>query len=223
MTVRALKFRGDDAPSLSDVLAKLKRTGCTILVAGESRMAREAMSQRLFGAPDVPRHRVLLAPNGDYPVEPWLPRGVSPSHVKTVSVCERDRSATAAHPDAPSPQSIDLDTALDELHAAIADWSHRFDPGVLRVGVHTADTLAEAYGREQALSFLEDVFERVRNRRGMGHVYLDQPTEHPLVDDVEPLVDAVVEVRFPDTHQPEQRWYIPQYGYTNWVQISPSH
>jgi len=223
MTIREVTFRGDDAPSLGAVLAELKREGCAVLIAGGSRMAREAMSQRLFGAPDRERHRVLLTPNGDYPVDPWLPRGVCRSRLKTVSVRESERSVTAARPASPDPRATDLDAALDELDAAIADSPYRFDPGVLRIGVHTADALTEAYGREQALSFLADVFERVRNRRGMGHLHLTQPAEHPLVDEIEPLVDALVEVRFPDTHQPEQRWYIPRYGYTNWVQISPSH
>ncbi len=223
MTIRELTFRGDDTPPLGTVLGELKREGCAVMIVGESRMAREAMSQRLFGAPDKDRHRVLLTPNGDYPVEPWLPRGVSPSRVRTVSVRESERSATATRPDSPEPRAADLDTALEELDTAIADTQYPFDPGVLRIGVHTADALAEAYGREQALSFLEDVIERVRSRRGMGHVHLNQPAEHPMVGEFEPLVDALVEVRFPDTYQPEQRWYIPQYGYTTWVQISPSH
>jgi hypothetical protein len=223
MTIRELTFRGDDTPPLGTVLGQLKRDGCAVLIVGESRMAREAMSQRLFGALDKDRHRVLLTPNGDYPVEPWLPRGVCQSRLETVSVSESERSATATRPDSLGPRPTDLDAALDELDAAIADSPYPFDPGVLRIGVHTADALAEAYGRDQALSFLEDVFERVRTRRGMGHLHLGQPAAHPLVDELEPLVDALVEVRFPDTYQPEQRWYIPQYGYTNWVQISPSH
>jgi hypothetical protein len=67
------------------------------------------------------------------------------------------------------------------------------------------------------------VFERVRDIQGMGHVHLNGSTDHPLFGHVEPLVDAVVEVRVPKTREPEQRWYIPEYGYTNWVLISPDH
>jgi hypothetical protein len=218
MSDHALQFRGDDAPTLGAVLTELKRTGCRILLAGESQVAREAMSRRLFGAPDVDRHRVLLTPNDDYPTEPWLPNGIARDTVETVSVSAGERSVATS-----APRPTDLDSTLRALESALQKSPYEFGPGVLRVGIHTADVLTETYGRETALSFIGSVFERVRDRRGMGHVHLDGTTAHPLFGYVERLVDAVVEVRVPKTRQPEQRWYIPEYGYTNWVLISPDH
>ena len=218
MSEQVLKFRGDDGPTLGAVLTELKRTGCAIMLAGESRVAREAMSQRLFGSPAVDRHRVLVTPNGDYPTEPWLPNGVARDAVEAVSLSSGERSVATAR-----PQQDDLNRRLRDLDTAISLGPGEFDPGVLRVGVHTADALAETYGREAALSFLSSTFERVRDRRGMAHVHLDGSTSDPLFGHVEPLVDAIVEARVPKSRRPEQRWYIPEYGYTNWVLISPGH
>lgn len=218
MSDHVLKFRGGDGPALGAVLSELKRTGCAILLAGESRVAREAMSQRLFGSPAVDRHRVLVTPNDDYPTEPWLPNGVARDAVETVSYSSGERSVATA-----SPQETDLDGTCRELDTAISLNPYEFESGVLRTGVHTADALAETYGREAALSFVSSVFERVRDKQGMGHVHLDGSTADPLFGHLEPLVDAVVEVRVPKSRQPEQRWYIPEYGYTNWVLISPGH
>jgi hypothetical protein len=216
MSDRVLKFRGGGGPALGAVLSELKRTGCAILLAGESRVAREAMSQRLFGSPTVDRHRVFVTPNDDYPTEPWLPRGVARDAVETVSYSSGERSIATA-----SPQATGLDGTLRELDTAISLNPYEFESGVLRTGVHTADALAETYGREAALSFVSSVFERVREKRGMGHVHLDGSTADPLFGHLESLVDAVVELRVPKSRQPEQRWYIPEYGYTNWVLISP--
>ena len=218
MTDHVLKFRGDDGPTLGAVLSELKRTGCALMVIGESRVAREAMSRRLFGASTVDRHRVLVTPNGGYPTDPWLPSGIARDAVETVSLSSGERSATTA-----APQNDELDRMLRKLDAAISMSPYEFDPGVLRVGVHTADALAETYGREAAVSFVSSVFDRVRERRGMGHVHLDGTTADPLFGHFEALVDANVEVRLPKSRRPEQRWYIPEYGYTNWVTISPGH
>lgn len=218
MTDHVLKFRGDDGPTLGAVLAELKRTGCAIMLAGESRVAREAMSQRLFGAPTADRHRVLVTPNEDYPTEPWLPNGVPADDAAVVSLSSSERSAATA-----VPHSGELDRTLREFDSAVSLSEHAFAPGVLRVGIHTADALAESYGRETALSFISSVFDRVREKRGMAHVHLDGSTDDPLFGHVDQLVDAVVEVRFPKTREPEQRWYIPEYGYTNWVLICPDH
>jgi hypothetical protein len=218
MTDHVLQFRGDDGPTLGAVLTELKRTGCAIMLAGESQVAREAMSRRLFGAPDADRHRILVTPNDDYPTEPWLPNGIAHGAVETVSVSSGERSVAV-----PTPQSSELDSTLHDLDTARTRSPYEFGPGVLRVGVHTADALAETYGRETALSFVESVFERVRDTRGMGHVHLDGSTDHPLFGHVEPLVDVVVEVRVPKTREPEQRWYVPDYGYTDWVLLSPDH
>jgi hypothetical protein len=219
MSDRAMRFRGDDGPALGAVLTELKRSGCAVMLAGESRVAREAMSQRLFGSPVVNRHRVLVTPNGDYPTEPWFPNGIARDAVETVAVASQNRSAaTVARCD-----DDELARARDRVDAAIARSRFDFDPGVLRVGVHTAAALTDAHGREPTQSFLQGVFETVRDHRGMGHVHLGTEPDDVLFGMVKPLVDATVEVRFPDGGEPQQRWYVPEYGYTNWVIISPHH
>jgi hypothetical protein len=218
MSDHVLKFRGDDGPTLGAVLSELKRTGCAIMVTGESRVAREAISRRLFGASTVDRHRVLVTPNDGYPTDPWLPNGIARDAVETVSLSSGERSVTTA-----SPQDGELDRAFQTLDTAISTSPYELTPGVLRVGVHTADAIAETYGREAAVSFVSSVFNRVREDRGMGHVHLDGTTADPLFGHFEPLADAIVEVRVPKSRRPEQRWYIPEYGYTNWVMISPGH
>lgn len=218
MSERGLRFRGDHGPTLGAVLTKLKQEGCVIVVAGESRIAREAMSQRLFGAPDADRHRVLVTPSDDYPVEPWLPNAVPATAVETVTIPTTDRSAAA------TSVAIDgLDRAVGAVESAVAATDDELDPAVLRLGVHTVASLVDTHGREQALEFLRSVFEIVHENRGMGHVHLGVDTDDPLFGLVDPFVDATVEVRLPDGGSPEQRWYIPEYGYTDWVLISPRH
>jgi hypothetical protein len=219
MSEHVLQFRGDDAPTLGAVLTELKRTGCTIMLAGGSRVAREAMSQRLFGSPRADRHRVLVTPNREYPTEPWLPTGIARDTVETVTLDSPDRSVAATA----TPDGSDLGRAHDRLVSAIAKSPYEFEPGVLRVGVHTADALVDSHGREATRSFLASVFETVRDRRGMGHVHLGTDPDADLFGLVKPLTDATVEVRFPDDRQLQQRWYIPEYGYTNWVSLSPQH
>jgi hypothetical protein len=219
MSDHVLQFRGDDAPTLGTVLSELKRTGCTIMLAGESRVAREAMSQRLFGSPTADRHRVLVTPNGDYPTEPWLPNGIDRDAVETVSIDSPDRSVAVSA----TTEARDLDRAHDRLVSAIEASPYECGPGVLRVGVHTATALADTHGQERARSFLDGICETVRDHQGMGHIHLGTDPDAGLFGLVKPLVDATVEVRFPDDSQPQQRWYIPEYGYTNWVLVSPQH
>jgi hypothetical protein len=219
MREHILQFRGDDTPDLGAVLSELKRTGCAIMVAGESRVAREAMSQRLFGSPTVDRHRVLVTPSEEYPTEPWLPNGVDRNAVETISVDSPDRSVAVSA----APDGSELDRARDRLVSVIEASPYELDPGALRVGVHTAAGLTDAHGKESTRSFLEGVFETVRSHRGMGHVHLGTDPDADLFGMVKPLVDGIVEVRFPEGSQPQQRWYIPEYGYTNWVLISPHH
>jgi hypothetical protein len=189
------------------------------MVAGESRVAREAMSQRLFGSPTMDRHRVLVTPNEEYPTEPWLPNGVDRHAVETISVDSSDRSVAVSA----TPNGSELDRAHDRLVSVIEVSPYELDPSALRVGVHTAAGLTDAHGRESTQSFLGDVFETVRSHRGMGHIHLGAEPDGDLFGMVKPLVDATVEVRFPENSQPQQRWYIPEYGYTNWVLISPHH
>jgi hypothetical protein len=219
MTDHDVQFRGDDAPTLGAVLAELKRTGCTIMLAGKSRVAREAMSQRLFGAPDADRHRVLVTPNEEYPTDPWLPNGIDRDAVETVSVDSPDRSVAVTT----DPDGSTLDRAHDRLVSAIEASPYDFDPGVLRVGMHTATALTDTYDRETTRAFFETAFETVREHRGMAHVHLGIDPDAKLFGMLKPLVDATVEVRFPEDSQPQQRWYLPEYGYTNWVLISPRH
>ncbi|WP_157972678.1 DUF7504 family protein [Haloprofundus halophilus] len=204
---------------------QLKSRGCNLLVTGavsESVTARA--TQRLLGSPVEDRKRlVTLTEAPTRGVDARLPIGVSADDAD-VRVVERRRADRSTAERAGHDVS-DGDTELRRLERDISRAIDSFDdgsgfaPSELRLSVDSLGTLSETYETPQVCGFLRRVCDVVEDRKGMGHYHLSLPDDSPRVDQFEHVFDARIELRQREPYGPEQRWHVPGYGTTGWIQI----
>lgn len=83
------------------------------------------------------------------------------------------------------------------------------DPGELRICVDSLLPMLANRSPGEVRRLVETVGNRVRSVAGMAHYHLPLDRTDPLVDELEPGFDAVVELRLGDDDVPQHRWSFP--------------
>ncbi|QDX40969.1 hypothetical protein [Salarchaeum sp. JOR-1] len=196
-----------------EILERLKEEGSSLLVVGDvPGEAYARASRRMFGDGDhAPRQRVLVvgsSAGSTLPTRVGETRCGDSDTVITHGTNARTAVASASvtppvtpHEHVPAGDANALGRAvLDRIDA----FDGAFEPGELRLGVDTLQPLLDTAGEFQTFRTVDLLSERVRRERGMAHFRLPQPRENRHVRLLEPLFDAVVELRVTDSV--EQRW-----------------
>jgi hypothetical protein len=208
-----------------DRLPVLKRRGCNVAVTGEVREeVSHRITQKLLGATDVPRTRLLALTDQDRADVPdLLPDGVSVTDGSVYTVDHQCGTRAAASSSANQEfHRHDLDDLQRTVCNAISlaqDAESGFDPAQLRVSVFTLSYLVGQHELDAVEQFVSAVGERVRSVSGMGHYHLPLPDDSETVQRLAPLFDARIELR-EKQGAPEQRWHFPELDApTSWVGI----
>jgi len=220
------------AASFAKALASLKRRGSSLLLVGPAyESAHLPASRRLMGDADSPRERLLVLTDRDAAHAERLPDGAEP--VRTVEHPTLTRSAAARPAPSVTPPSVsgpdgephDSLVALgNEVAAEITAADERADglaPSQLRVCVDSLAPVLEEYDRERVVAFLHAMTSDVDRVNGMAHYHLPVPADDEAVAFVEPLFDAVIELRV-GSDGPQQRWRLTDgRGSTDWLPLAP--
>lgn len=186
-----------DRAQFRELLARLKRRGCNLLVVGETEPSvRRRASRRLFGAPLAGRTRLLVTV-GDVAPDRWLPAEGS---VVDAGVLTRG-----------SPADGMTEPARDALAERIAAGDA--DPGEYRVGVTSIAPLLDAADSTPTLAAIR---EAVVDVNGIGHYHLAASIETVLDRGIDERFDAVLELR--KAGDAQERWHVPSRDLTTpWV------
>lgn len=217
----------DDATAFKRALASLKRRGSNILVVGPqgSTTHVEACS-RLLGE-EASRRRLFVFTDSAYGLEGRLaPGDRDGSTVRVIDCTSATRSAAAATSSGAAPvrETAPLDdlAALgDAIDRIVEDFEHRsggLEPAELRVCVDSLRPLLAEHGDREVFHFLHALTDRIRTARGMGHFHMPVPRDDTTARVLEPLFDAVVEVRARPNL--EQRWHLRSRNITtDWLPL----
>ncbi|WP_224332992.1 DUF7504 family protein [Haloprofundus halobius] len=202
----------------------MKERGCNLLVTGAvSEPVTARATQRLLGSPVEERKRlVTLTDTPTRDVDSRLPIGVSADDTG-VRVVERRRIERSAAEAAGRESASDtgLRCLEGEISRAVAslDGGHGFSPGELRLSLDSIGPLVEVYTVSRVREFLRRVCDTVEDSNGMGHYHLPLSDDSRRVREFEGVFDARIELRQREPFGPEQRWHVPGYGTTGWIQI----
>lgn len=213
---------GGNDQTFAAALQSLKQDGCTLLVVGTAPdFVSESVCQDMLGDSSFStRRRLIVATDGD--LSDACARlsttgdHVDPTTVQVLSFHSTARTATTQSP--PQPTAVPVDhvsgSTLTDLGIAVSEAITEFeaqesdlDPAELRVCLDSLTPLAD-YDRKTLFQFLDLLNSRIRRASGMGHMHLPIERDTELVHLLEPLFDAVVELRVKND-QPQQRWHIP--------------
>ncbi len=213
---------------IESTLAPLKRAGSTILVVGDvpERIVERA-SATLLGDPAVNRRALFgfygrNASSADRRLEI---AGFPAEQSVVLDGGEATRSATAAtqRPLDTGPPVERIGDDFESLCDAMTDRIASFDDGVdaadVRVCVDTIEPVVAGDGPDDVVDVLEPFCAAVRDASAITHVVLQRASDDRAVRSLEPLFDAVIELR-PGNGSPEQRWRLPETGYdTGWFAL----
>lgn len=210
----------DDA--FASALHSLKQDGCALLVVGTPPdFAFESVCQQMLGDPTYStRRRLVVATDKDVTDACTRLQTIASQDsatAKVLSFRSEARTATTQSPSQPAQPHVPVEhvpgSSLSELGIAVSEAIAEFeadaslDPAELRVCVDSLTPLVDR-DREQLFQFLDLLNERIRRASGMGHMHLPINRESELVHLLEPVFDAVIELRVQD-NTPQQRWYLP--------------
>lgn len=216
--------------SFARALASLKRRGSNLLLVGPAyESAHLPASRRLMGDADSPRERLLVLTDHDAAREARLPEGAEP--VRTVEHRSLTRSAATRPARSPSPRSpsgpdgeahdalVALGNEVAEEIEAADERVDGLEPGQLRLCVDSLAPVVEEYDRERVVAFLHALTRDVDRVNGMGHYHLPASPDAEVVEFLEPLFDAVIELRVGEDG-PQQRWRLTDgRGSTDWLSL----
>jgi hypothetical protein len=226
----ALEPSAGGSATFAKALASLKRRGSNLLLVGPAyEAAHLPASRRLMGDADTPRERLLVLTDRGAAREARLPDGAGP--VRTVTHQSLTRSVAARPSPAPRPLSpsgpdgephdplVALGNEVaDEIEAA-DERAEGLAPSQLRVCLDSLGPIIEEHDHERVVAFLHAMTSDVHRVNGMGHYHLPVPADAEVVELIEPLFDAVVELRV-GTDGPQQRWMLTDgRGSTDWLPI----
>lgn len=209
-----------DTVIFTRTLAALRREGSNVLVAGDDAGdAHRAACEKLFGEPLIDRRRTVVS----------VVRGDStecshdPGDARRIEYRTITRSATTATGDSGSVLTVERD--LTSLGKAVADAIDEADRTVggltaaqFRLCVDSLGPLLEAHDERPVFRFLHAVTGDVRAVDGMGHYHLSMSPDADAAQTLEPLFDAVVELR--DDGEPQQRWrLVDEDAETEWLPL----
>ena len=219
-----------ESASFARALASLKRRGSNLLLVGPAyESAHLPASRRLMGDADSPRERLLVLTDRDAARGTRLPEDAEP--VRTVEHRTLTRSAAARPAPSPAPLSIsgpdgEPHDSLVALGNEVADEIEAADeragglaPGQLRVCLDSLAPLLEEHDRQRVVAFLHAMTSDVDRVNGMAHYHLPVPRDAEVVGFIEPIFDAIVELRV-GTDGPQQRWTLTDgRGATDWLAL----
>ncbi|WP_380677184.1 DUF7504 family protein [Salinigranum sp. GCM10025319] len=236
----------EETESFVDALAALKRRGSALLVVGAvPEEAYHTASRAMLGDANAtpPRRRLLVTPSArGHDVVPRLRRTgpVSPETAHVVACSDGARSVArpstngspATAGTAPPPtagidaRTTHVDGGLGELGEAISRAIDGFvrgsgglDPAELRIAFDCLPSLADRLDEETLFRFVHLLTAHVRSVTGMIHVWLPQPRDARLVRLLEPLFDAIVELRVNGVLT--QRWEFRDSDVTSdWIELN---
>ncbi|GAB3683000.1 hypothetical protein GCM10028857_09780 [Salinarchaeum chitinilyticum] len=204
-----------DGSTFSEALATLKRTGSNVVVVGTAdRTAHAAVCRRLLGT-DAPRARLVVrtAPGGTCG---WLPPEDAAGETNLITYGDpgAERNATIVDSDLLGPLG---QAVADKIDGLTADAG--LEPAEFRVCVDALGPLFAEYDPETVFRLVHVVTARVRDVNGMGHFHLRLAPDDDHVKLLEPLFDAVVEVRA-TADGAEHRWrLLDQDVDSQWIEL----
>lgn len=210
---------GETRASFARTLPTLKRDGSTVLVVDEDATAAHKTACRQlcgFGDPadgggdgdelagGRSRYRVFVTDRTDRDSHGPSPNGTV-RWIEYATAGNGEASVEDRHPtddgDPLEALGIEIIETIDELDAEAGGLA----PAELRVCVDSPAPLLRECGDERAFRFLHATTAAIGRVNGMGHVHLPLARGHEAVTLLEPLFDAVVELR-ERAGRYEQRW-----------------
>ena len=185
----------------ANALETLKRDGSNVLLVRDVE-AHARACERLFGETgDDTRYRLVATAGHSKPA-------VLTQDERTEHVAFRPDGCRELPETARRVETIDaLGTELVEAIDDIEERAEGFSPGQLRVCVDSLEALLEDHSPESIFRLLHVVTARTRLVDGLGHYHLRRGRTHETVRLLEPLFDAVIEVRTRDGVT-EGRWHL---------------
>lgn len=213
---------GIESARFARTLETLKREGSNVLIVGaDARGAHDAVCRRLCGPHGSPTEAVERHGGGRKHYHLFVTgHADSPSSNDAGDTVERIEYAGGAASSA-SDERRSLETLGSEIIDSIADLDDDADglgPSQLRVCVDSLVTLFRDHDAERVFRLLHITTSGVDHVNGMGHYHLTLDRDHEAVSLLEPLFDAVVELRSDDGDH-EQRWHLRDQGTTDWISI----
>ncbi|ELY85703.1 DUF7504 family protein [Natrialba taiwanensis] len=230
--------------TFAQALDALKREGSSVLVVGaDSQNAHETVCRRLAGVhreldsetPETAdsrgvqyRLRVTDTVDATASADSWQDCTNQPARTRTISTASVDRSRSGhTH----SPESLpgeqpligtiglEIIEAIDEFDRETADCK----PAGLRLCLDSLVTLLDEHDTDEVFRLLHLVTTATTHARGVGHVHLPLDPDHDAVALLEPLFDALVELRTRDGID-EQRWTLRDRELvTEWMPVRSVH
>lgn len=212
--------REGDTVTFTRRLAALKREGSNVLVTGDdAEAAHRDACEKLFGESTADRRRTVVSTTGGG----GSGCGHRPDDAAYIEYSTATRSTATVTRDTNVASDVARDIApLGEAIAdAIADADRTvggFAPAQFRLCIDSLLPLVEAHDERTVFRFLHAVTTDVRAVDGMGHYHLPLAPDDETVRTLEPLFDAVVELRNED--EPQQRWRLIGEGEeTEWLSL----
>lgn len=228
-------MRGDhgggvpESTTFAQTLSDLKREGSSILLVGRtSASAHRAACGRLMGSGAEPRQRLYVYTTGTE----TCGQGPSTDHRGETRILSQENEAGVAASPNGIPDDVEETVVgpqlLSTLGTAVIDAidelesEHALDPGELRLCFDSVTPLLREHKSQTVFRLLHMVTSRTRQSDGMGHFHLPLDRDSDYVRLLEPLFDAVVEVRRNDADEDrlEQRWHLrDRDADTGWVDL----
>lgn len=218
--------RDGPAAAFTEFLAELKERGSLLLLVGPAQhTAVSRACSRLLGESAETRRPLFVRAGGA--CSHRVPQSASTPGESARVLHYRTATRGAAAASQPGGRvdvrtvDGDLDALLDEVQTEfdrVDAAAGGLDPAELRVCLDSLDALLATHDEDRVFRFLHGLSGSVRDSRAMCHVHLPTGVDADPVDVMEPLFDAVVEVR--DAGRPQQRWRVPDEGFsTGWLAL----
>lgn len=200
-----------DSSTFANELDALKRAGSTVLVVGTgTASSHERACERLLGDDGSDdRCRLFVATEGaEHAYLDEFGEGTGATRLITRS--ESELADGHADVDASVVGTELLSNLASEMIETINEFESRADglrPSQLRVCLDSLAPLLTGHDSENVFRLVHMTTSRIRQVDGMGHYHLPVGREHDATRLLEPLFDAVVEVRA-DGDDAQQRWHL---------------
>lgn len=207
-----------ESATIANTLGALKQEGSNILLVGTgASTGHRSACRRLLGESSRgPRYRIFVrnenarCSHGPAASE-QSEYGHGSDDATRVIVRSDDPDRYDDSGEGPAVVGTDLLSLLGieviETVSELDDAAGELEPSELRLCVDSLGPLLSDHRPENVFRLLHVVTSRVRQVRGMGHFHLPLGVDHDAVNLLEPLFDAIVEVRTDDGGA-EQRWHL---------------
>jgi len=210
----------DSTMALRAGLTTLKRRGSNLLVVGAvaADIHQRACHRFLGDETFAPRQRIAVLTGTHHTgIEQYLTGPHSPAASTRIINYAPDARATSAEASLNEESTVateaepenlpELKTTVAESIADIQDHNKNLSPAELRVCVDSLLPLIDGNGREAVVRLVYPLAQRIRAAQGMGHFHLPIDPELAVVEEFEPMFEAMIELRM-DQGVPEQRWHL---------------